>query len=720
MIIDNKHTKTFTSANLDPVDMGISDNPEDQKHILNALSSSLYTDKIAAVLREYSANGADANVEAGHPEQPIEVTLPNRLQQTLAIRDFGFGMTEGQIKKTFIMLGSSTKRDTRDQTGAFGIGSKAGFAYGDSFMVTSYTGGQKFIYNCYRDNGMPRLALMASEPSNAPDGIEIKVPVRPADIAEFLQKAERVFRYFKVRPIIHGGQIAFERGEQVFSGTGWRFLGNEEVSVVVSGNMGYEIDSSAMGNLTDKEEALLDLGVELDIELTADKIALNREGLQYTDETRKLIVSKLRVVAKEIGKIFHAQVAATTSLWEAHKLYHKLFEKRGGSSQQALRHVVAGAITWKGQVISSGRMEIHNEEKAPGVISITNASRRTWGRGRGPGRHSVYPNAESVLASDATQIILNDLPSKKYSPSRVRGFFANTPANDAFQDVVVFTYIDDKAQEKHWKLRQLAGAPFVYLSTIAPFVSPSKAAAGDYKNNKHSSRAFILDENCRDTGSKIPRSTWWEKAEADLKKGTGVYVQIEKFIVMTDGKEIDPCSLLEQVKRLRAYGLIHGPVYGFKPAYVDRLTDTSKWVRLDVAVQAAMAKLCECKNFLQAGADYVEARDFSSAQIPSPNHTGPQFPEGSLMQKFLVTRKAMLEGLSATNRGLLNYINSGDGQPWLGAPTLPKASVDLEKMEVQVLARYPMFAFGDDWSYARTEQIKRAVEYVAMVELVES
>ena len=47
-------------------------------HIFNVLRNQLYSDKITAVLREYSCNAVDAHVEAGIGDRPIEVTLPSK------------------------------------------------------------------------------------------------------------------------------------------------------------------------------------------------------------------------------------------------------------------------------------------------------------------------------------------------------------------------------------------------------------------------------------------------------------------------------------------------------------------------------------------------------------------------------------------------------------------------------------------------------------------
>ena len=63
-------------------------------HILNVLRNQLYSDKIGAVVREYSANAVDANREAGKADTPIEVTLPSSFDPVFKVRDFGPALNE--------------------------------------------------------------------------------------------------------------------------------------------------------------------------------------------------------------------------------------------------------------------------------------------------------------------------------------------------------------------------------------------------------------------------------------------------------------------------------------------------------------------------------------------------------------------------------------------------------------------------------------------------
>ena len=98
--------------------------------------AKLYSEPHAAVLREYVSNAYDANVEAG-ATKPVEVHLPEVGEPYLSVRDYGNGLDYLNIVSVFANFGTSTKRDSDNLIGGFGIGSKSGLAVSDSIQVKS-------------------------------------------------------------------------------------------------------------------------------------------------------------------------------------------------------------------------------------------------------------------------------------------------------------------------------------------------------------------------------------------------------------------------------------------------------------------------------------------------------------------------------------------------------------------------------------------------------
>ena len=158
---------------------------EGLSHIFNVLRNQLYSDKVLAVIREYSCNAVDAHTEVGKDE-PILVTLPNQLSPYYKVRDYGRGLTEKEIGEIYVMYGESTKRGTNEQIGQLGLGSKSAFAYGDNFVINSFVKGRKTSYNAFIDSTqICQISKMEWEKSKEKDGVEIVVPVKNDDFRAF-------------------------------------------------------------------------------------------------------------------------------------------------------------------------------------------------------------------------------------------------------------------------------------------------------------------------------------------------------------------------------------------------------------------------------------------------------------------------------------------------------------------------------------------------------
>ncbi len=103
-------------------------------HIMSVLTK-LYSDEYLAVIREYSTNARDAHIAADKADQPILVTLPTALNPTLVITDNGVGLSRDELVNVYSKYGASTKRQTNQQVGSFGLGCKSAFTVAGQFTV---------------------------------------------------------------------------------------------------------------------------------------------------------------------------------------------------------------------------------------------------------------------------------------------------------------------------------------------------------------------------------------------------------------------------------------------------------------------------------------------------------------------------------------------------------------------------------------------------------
>ena len=89
--------------------------------------AKLYDNPVEAAIREYVSNAYDANVEAGSTE-PVHLHVPTEDEPYLEVSDTGDGLDYLGIVSVFANFGTSTKRDSNEFIGGFGIGSKSGLA----------------------------------------------------------------------------------------------------------------------------------------------------------------------------------------------------------------------------------------------------------------------------------------------------------------------------------------------------------------------------------------------------------------------------------------------------------------------------------------------------------------------------------------------------------------------------------------------------------------
>lgn len=172
------------------IDFGISNSAE----FFDILSRTLYTDQILAVVREVLCNAWDAHITAGCTDKAIEITLDN---QHLVVRDHGYGIQHDQIGPIYGVYGASTKKNDGAQTGGFGLGCKAPFAYTDHFEVISHHAGGKTIYNMSKSNavakGKPGIITLMRLPSTE-QGLQVKIPIQDIDYSRFKSVIERIVK----------------------------------------------------------------------------------------------------------------------------------------------------------------------------------------------------------------------------------------------------------------------------------------------------------------------------------------------------------------------------------------------------------------------------------------------------------------------------------------------------------------------------------------------
>ena len=322
-----------------------------------AALAGLYSDPKLAIVREYATNMLDAytRLKRLRPDAPFwapVVHLPNALEPYIEFKDFGIGMDYEEVWDIFTDFGGSTKQDSNDEVGGLGLGCKTAFTYAPTWFVESRFDGMMHVIHASKNEvGKPEWHRMASIPTDEPNGVTVRIPVKANDFSEFRERLAKVLAYYPMEVKVVGGSGGFEFKKPVYvlSGTNWGLRQREQYGVnyshVIMGNIPYKLD---LGQFHDYAALSgIDLGdFNLDLTLSVGEadITPSREGLMYTDRTKARVARAVRTFVNEVRAKAEADVAKAETEWEALTLLH------GSWGVHSLRQHLAG-ITWRGQTI---------------------------------------------------------------------------------------------------------------------------------------------------------------------------------------------------------------------------------------------------------------------------------------------------------------------------------------------------------------------------------
>ena len=341
---------------------------EDMRYVASLLRNN-YSKPILAVIREITANALDANLEAGTKKRAI-VKVPSSFNPVFSVRDFGGGLSQEDVFGLYSKYGKSTKRDSNNYIGAFGIGKFAPLSYGNNFTCVSYHGGKKTSYDIYvNDDDDTKISKLHEEPSNEPTGLCVEVAVADTDVDKF---KEEVRSFFKVFPTDELPQFKGIDEEEFFptyakalEGKDWFFVeqkndryygyghnyGNQ--SYAIMGRVAYPLDSSALNFDCEDGEALRDLvqstGFYVQFPIGDLKLHHSRESLEYNKPTQKKILERLRVVKSEIEEIAKERLEGAEDLWDAKCKYAQVMN----AIPYTLQNVFRNSFSWQGTKINS-------------------------------------------------------------------------------------------------------------------------------------------------------------------------------------------------------------------------------------------------------------------------------------------------------------------------------------------------------------------------------
>lgn len=513
------------------------------------LSSGLYSNKIRAVVRELSCNALDAHVSAGKDSTPIEVKIPNRLDSQFYVKDQGPGLSHEQIMHMYTTYFDSTKQETNELIGGFGVGSKSPFSYTDSFSVESRHGGKRRLYTAFlSENGVPQIALLGTSDMEPGEhtGLTVSMPVKPEDHNRFYEEAKSLFAWYTPVPTIEGAASIEPMklktmGPDVYvyeanPTASHHFNHNQKLQIKV-GHVVYAIDDlvqsqDADATLREAMRTLEQFKVVLNVPIGSVSIAASREKLAYDKNTRAYLASRIHDavdvlfdgVMKELDKWDPKKFEDRT---QASLFYQRMFGhvRYYGHSQGPLltkaqmnsRSLKGSGAIHQNQIPLFNRvLEKRNVSPDKYVELLTQLPQPTIKRpltlARGHQIEQARYNTWDAYGTTAPQLVYQDIPKEHPFYNKAKKNFAlRNPVTRGYADVVLIspTKPDDPANSQHvesllaeWGMEK--DTPVKNLST---FLSAPDKKHLDMDTDQDQVPAITLvsktNTTCSATGSKF-------------------------------------------------------------------------------------------------------------------------------------------------------------------------------------------------------------------------
>lgn len=563
--------------------------------LFDFFAKQIYADKYVAIWRELVANGIDAQKVSGSTKSP-EVTLPSYLEPEAKVRDFGTGMGhEFMMSKFMAFTDASTKENSNEFIGGFGIGSKAPLAYTEQYSIKCFQEGVCRIYSVFKNkDGCPAIAFLSEDDTDEPNGVEVSFPVRQDDIQKFNEVVRKTLQYFSPLPTLLNTELVLEPIQYVAEAEdgSWAVRNEGSKAKAVIGGVAYDLDTYLSYSEREKYPNVSKMsGIPVDffLPIGSVNIALSREHITHDDTLYEVIEANAANVYTSYEKSITEQFDACETLWQAKALYYKMLN----IANHSFRSIVNSAAKYDGKPMSTFHIPTPADINLS-VIAYGDYNNEDLGGLKGTKADSpnfkIMDSFSSFSTKAFQKIILAD--TKDRPILRVRRVIAE--ANDIEKFLVIRNLSEGVTFEQI--LDRLGNPPkdlIAKLSEYEPLPTPKRAPSTAVKNYL---KVFISDSvfgpsinsNCLDA----------------LPSDGGVYIEMNNFTPLSDSGSVKTMKLLDP-KNIIWLNKSEMAKSGVK--------DDPEWLSVNEAIQKVKSTYkSKNKRLAMASAVYVWRRSRSS------------------------------------------------------------------------------------------------------------
>jgi len=543
--------------------------------LMDILRNKLYSNPLQSMCREILSNAKDSHVEAGIPDKPIYIQLPNTFSDILVIEDFGVGMSPDKIESVYAKMLNSTKRDSNDQIGGFGIGSKSPFAYTDSFTVVSTYNGYTYSYAVYIDETkMGMISLLDTKQTDKHNGIRIEIPIKQEDFNKASLYIENIVKYWEVQPegislndTEYDHNLLYQTDEiEVYSRSN-TYPGND---IAVIDGIPFKIETE---NITPRIDIHYLFSFVLKFKTGELTLPTNRESLQYDKPTQALLYTRIDKHRKELAIYLYNQIfnneedniIKAYSLWEKYSSFLTNYTTSYENNYSSEVYKYKDFIDFNGTLYNTDKFNF-DVEKISVVSFKTNGRRITT-------YETINRRGFQIQLYAKTTVFYNDLPVKNISKeikdqitSHVTTPYYSiiNPLNKTNKNYD--TLVQKYPFLKYFKITKLSSV-YTKKKRIKNYYSSSSSS----KYPKGNILTYVFNEY-GEGSTGIYRYT--KKKRIDISQG-GIYYEITSLKEETTGCELS-YPLIKALKNNNFK--IDKEIYGIKETHINKLGDN--WIHI--------------------------------------------------------------------------------------------------------------------------------------------
>jgi len=559
--------------------------------IARMLSKGIYQNVIRAPIRELACNALDSHRAAHKRDVPIRVHLPNNLEPYFEVQDEGVGLSDEGIYNLFTCYGGSNKDHSNEAIGGFGLGSKAPFAYTNTFTVTSVYEGIKRHYVMHKDEmGKPHVTPMGHGATPECNGVTVQVPVKPTDFEAFRENAQETFRWFELAPIVSGNsryslpKLTFVSG---FEHSQWSLYQadndyyNRGQAVVVMADVAYPLRADS---LNDKYKRLSKYPIIIRVQNGELEPAVSREDLNYDEQTVQVLETYLSGIMLGLKHSVESRISTANTMWQARVALLQLKNDRTTSDILTMLGQAGYTPTWQSQPVpSSGYIDwgttFNKENPLPSITIVSEFYR---------GRHT-----KDIQVGAQTQFVLMDCSD---AVSRCReAFYHNQSSKRVY--LIEGVSQDTVTGHKIWNATRCDQVALMLQEMGHPdTILASSLDKPQKKVMTFKGRIWTGNGN---TYYKSNKSANWKQEEQLTTAQGGYYVTMEGLTPKKGDLELDLTTMLSCAKDLGILPL-GTRVWGINKTNTKLIEKNPAWVEIHAHITKHIQQLIQRNNLAQA------------------------------------------------------------------------------------------------------------------------